>query len=76
MTELERLVDRLCNDPKRKLLNFHVTRGEAVCTVEELCAELNSALDQVESGQATRGAPKSGLAPMTVDEFLSTIPGR
>ena len=43
MTEKERLLDRLFNDPNRRLLNFHVTRGDAPCTEEELCAEINRA---------------------------------
>lgn len=71
MTELERLVDRLCNDPKRKLLNFHVTRGESDCTAEELAAEINRALDQVDNGTTVRGLPETGLRQRHVSEVVA-----
>lgn len=48
MTEKEKLIDRLFNDPKRKLLNFHITRGPEPCTAEELCAAINHALDHAQ----------------------------
>jgi hypothetical protein len=50
--EQTRLMDRLFNDPTYKLRNFHVTRGEKPCTAEEICGEINKALDEVESGRA------------------------
>lgn len=53
-SEQTRLMDRLFNDPTRKLLNFSITPGEQRCTAEELCAEINSAMDQVDSGRARR----------------------
>jgi hypothetical protein len=43
--EEQRLMDRLFNDPKRKLINFNITPGERRVTREELCAVLNQMLD-------------------------------
>jgi hypothetical protein len=46
--EQQRLMDRLFNDPTRKLLNFKITPGDKPSTKEELCAEINKALDERE----------------------------
>jgi len=46
--EQKRLTDRLFNDPRRKLVNFHIDRGDGPATAEEICAEVNKAMDQVE----------------------------
>lgn len=50
--EQARLLDRLFNDPTRKTRNFHVTPGDGTFTAEELCAQINSAMDQVERRRA------------------------
>lgn len=56
--EERRLIDRLCNDQSHKLVNFNIFPGDRShkCTTEELCAEINKAFDQVESG-AVQGSP-------------------
>lgn len=54
MTEQDRLMARLFDNSDFKLRNFHVTRGHGPCTKEELCAEINSALDQGIDGSAPR----------------------
>lgn len=46
--EQERLKKRLFEDPSRKLLNFGITPGDNPFTAEELCGEINKAMDQVE----------------------------
>lgn len=73
MTEQERLIDRLFNNPQRKLLNFSIFRGEKPCTAEELCAAINSALDQVENGTGVEGFPETGLKRKTVDEIVAEL---
>lgn len=58
-TEKQRLLDRLCGGQLKRLRRFHITRGYATCTEEELCAEIKRALDQHERGEAivTRDFP-------------------
>lgn len=75
--EQTRLMARLFDDQSRKLINFKISRGEEPCTAEQLCAEINSALDQVESGKAvkTNSLPETGIESMHVDDFLKTITG-
>lgn len=53
--EENKLMARLFDDPKKKILNFHVSWGPKahLCTREELCAELNKSFDQIEDGTAT-----------------------
>lgn len=69
--EQARLIDRLCNDPNRKLVNFDIFPGEQKCTAEELCAEINRALDQVENGTAIPGPPFcSQQEPIDVRELV------
>ena len=60
--EQKRLIDRRCNDPHRRLVNFNIFPGERQCTAEELCAELNSAFDQVDSGASVPSAIPSSPA--------------
>lgn len=55
--EYKRLIDRLFNNPNYKLCNFSITPGERHCTAEELCAEVNKALDQIERGEAREIMP-------------------
>ena len=50
--EQKRLMDRLFNDPTRKLRNFHITPGDKPATSEEICAEVNKAMDEVERRRA------------------------
>ena len=73
--EQKRLIDRLCNDPHRRLVNFNIFPGERQCTAEELCAELNSAFDQVDSGASVPSAHpvESGIEPVDVREWLKTV---
>lgn len=51
---MDRLIDRLFNDPKRKLVNFNVFPGENWdnCTSEERAKAINDALDQVDRGES------------------------
>ena len=47
--EQQRLMDRLFNDPAGEVVrNFKITPGDKSCTREELCAEVNKAMDEVE----------------------------
>lgn len=69
--EQKQLMDRLFNDPTRRLLNFQVSRGEKPCTAEELCAELN-----IENGTAIVGCPDSGLPKRTVAEVVAEAKAR
>ena len=50
--EQKRLMDRLFNDPTRRLRNFHITPGDKPATAEEICAEVNKGIDEVERMQA------------------------
>ncbi len=72
--EQTRLLDRLFGDPKRKTLNFNIFPGERAheCTAEELCAEINKALDQVDSGesQPTSEPVVSGVEPRDVRQWM------
>ena len=69
--EQKRLMDRLFNDPTRKTLNFNITPGERRVSAEELCAELNKAFDEIESGRAEEVLTvDSGRIPMSVSEWL------
>jgi hypothetical protein len=74
--EQQRLTDRLFNDPNRRTLNFNIFPGERRVTAEELCREVNSAMDQIERGEAEEvsyGPPITGLPSMPVDEWLATV---
>lgn len=73
--EQQRLTDRLFNDPNRRTLNFHIFPGDFPGSAEELCCEINSSFDRIESGESKPcGPPTTGLAPMSVDDFLESIP--
>jgi hypothetical protein len=78
--EQTRLIDRLCNDPERRLLHFNIFPGERahLCTSEELCAEINSALDQVENGTAVGSSHpvELGVEPIDVREFVRNLSKR
>lgn len=49
MNELEKLRNRFV---LMGVTNFHVFRGDKLCTQEDLCAEINNALDQIEAMKA------------------------
>ena len=51
--EQERLMQRLFGDPNRRILNFHISLGTRPATAEEICGEVNKALDEIERGDAT-----------------------
>jgi hypothetical protein len=77
--EQTRLMDRLFGDPDRRCLNFNIFPSERAheCTAEELCAEINKAFDQVESGEAqpTKDPVDSGVEPRDVREWLKELDG-
>lgn len=52
MTEKDKLLNRLFGDPEKKALNFNIFPGENIhkYTTEEVCAEINKAMDQLENG--------------------------
>lgn len=45
--EQEKLMSRLFDDPNRKLVNFNIFRGDKPASAEQLCAEVNKAMDEV-----------------------------
>lgn len=53
-TETERLLSRLCDDPKRKLVNFHADwePGAADLSAEQRAGIINRALDDAEAQMA------------------------
>lgn len=73
--EKDRLIDRLFNDPRRKLLNFHVTWGPEAYKLspEQRAARINHAFDQVDCGQAKRLDFSDSLRePQSLDDFLAS----
>lgn len=48
--EQKRLMDRLFNDPKRKLINFNIFPGDKPATAEQICEQVNLAMDALEKG--------------------------
>lgn len=73
--EQTRLMDRLLNDPTRKLLNFKFSPGDKSSKPEEVCTELNKALDEVENGLAPSGPAVSGKPRVNVRELVAGIEG-
>jgi hypothetical protein len=74
--EQQRLMDRLFNDPSRRLMNFNVFPGEERVTAEELCAELNSAFDQVDKQREVdkqRGPVRSNRPAIDVAEMVAAL---
>jgi hypothetical protein len=63
MSEVEKLIDRLFNDPNKKVIDFHFTwdPDAAELTVEEKARVLNEFLD----------APKRRIDPSELDKFPS-----
>lgn len=58
--EQTRLMDRLFGDPTRKLLNFNIFPGDKPSTPEEICREVNKAMDEV---ARRRAAGETGDGP-------------
>jgi hypothetical protein len=76
--EQTRLMSRLFDDPKRKLRNFHITPGDKASSAEEICAEVNKAMDQVEcrraAGDLGDEPPKSGRPRVDLRALLDCLP--
>lgn len=74
--EQQRLMDRLFNDPTRKLRNFHVTPGDGCFTAEQICAGVNTAMDQVErrraAGDLGDGPVSTGKPRIDLRKLLRT----
>jgi hypothetical protein len=72
--EQQRLMDRLFSDPTRKLRNFSITPGDKPSTPEEICAEVNKAMDEVErrkaAGDTGDGPTRSKKTPVNVRGLL------
>jgi hypothetical protein len=75
--EQERLMDRLFNDPTRELLNFHVWSGDKAATSEQICAEVNKAMDQSErrraSGDFGDGPVKTGKPRVNLRQLVDGL---
>lgn len=52
MTEKDKLMDRLFNDPTRRLINFNIVRGDGPATEEEICAAVNKSMDESDRRRA------------------------
>ncbi|WP_036048665.1 hypothetical protein [Bradyrhizobium sp. Tv2a-2] len=74
--EQKRLQDRLFGDPNRKLVNFKITRGDKPATAEEICAEINKAMDEIESGRATEGPVMSERPKVDVRKLVADLERR
>jgi len=74
MSEVQKLVDRLCNNPEKKLVNFHVSWGPEAykLTPEERAKVLNKALDEAETKREkwTDEPPRTGRKQVDVREWL------
>ena len=51
--EQKKLTDRLFGDPTRKAKNFKFTVGDGNPTPEQVCGEINKAMDEVERHRAS-----------------------
>lgn len=49
-SERDKLLDRLFGDPNVKVVNFKISRGDRPASAEEICRQINGALDELESG--------------------------
>ena len=61
-------MDRLFNDPTRKLLNFNITPGDKPATAEQICGEVNRAMDEVERRRAALSPDLKASQRPTVSE--------
>jgi hypothetical protein len=70
-------MDRLFNDPTRKLLNFHIAPGDKPVTAEQICGEVNKAMDEVErrkaAGDFGDGAVKTGRPQVNVRDLVDGL---
>jgi len=73
--EMQRLLDRLFNDPSRTLRHFNVWWGDKAheLTTEERAKVLNDAFDQEASGNVRYGLPESSGPKINVIEYLKTL---
>ena len=73
--EQTKLIERLFGDPNRRLHNLSIFAGERRCTAEELCAEINKAMDAVANGTAVASKhPVESDVPQTdVRDFVRTL---
>jgi hypothetical protein len=73
----QRLMDRLFGDPTRSVRNFKLTPGDKPATAEELCAEINKAMDEVErrraAGEPDDGPVRTGKEPVNVRDLVAEI---
>lgn len=76
--EQTRLMARLFDDPKRRIRNFSVTPGDGQFTAEQLCEQINKALDDVANGTATASPhpAESDAEPIDVREFVKQFDSR
>ena len=76
MTEMERLIDRLCHNPKRKLLGFSVFWGDDahLLTPEERAAELNKVMDAVDRGEFREFKFNDSKRKTDVRELVKNLP--
>lgn len=74
--EKDRLMKRLFEDPTRRLVNFKISPGDSPGTSEQLCAEINGAMDQVEqrraAGDMGDGPIRTGKPRINLRELLAT----
>jgi len=75
--EQKRLEDRLFNDPDRKLRNFHITPGDKPATAEEICANVNAAMDEIErrraAGDLGDDPPSSGRPQVVLSILIGDL---
>ncbi len=82
--EQQRLMDRLFNDPTRTTRNFHLTPGDKPATAEQICGEVNKAMDEIErrraDGTLSDDPPMSGRPRVNLRELVdgpqSDAPGQ
>lgn len=72
--EQYRLRERLFGYPNRRLLNFQITRGDGPATTEEICGELNRAMDEREAGRLVATGPaRCRKPPVNVRELVAGL---
>lgn len=73
--ELERLFDRLFNDPNKKLVNFNVWWGDKAheLTVDQRAKVLNDMLDQEAQGNACNLNFEDATPKIDIKEFVKNL---
>ena len=72
MREMERLISTLFPEDGPKLVDIKFFPGEQPVTVEEFCAEVNSAFVQVDSGMVTAlSGYEETFNTVSVEQFVS-----